>query len=86
MNDLQQKQCNFCGELFTPSRKWQEFCSDKCRNNYHNDKKYVAPIKCPNCKNDEPNTIEVLRSYKTLEAEYKSYFCNVCAKSFTMQV
>lgn len=28
------KACRACGEGFIPTRKWQEFCSDRCRMKY----------------------------------------------------
>lgn len=82
---LPQIKCKSCGELFIPKRPWQEFCNDKCRNNYHNDKKYGVfhteqkeSIKCPYCKSESdnisPNIIEQISS--------TSYLCNVCARTF----
>ena len=32
------KDCPTCGAPYSPTKKWQRFCSTKCRNNYHNDK------------------------------------------------
>jgi hypothetical protein len=29
-------QCKECGKEFRQSRWWQEFCSPKCRNDFHN--------------------------------------------------
>ena len=73
--------CHFCGEEFKPTKKWQRFCSDKCRNNFHNDNKLrasgddsVPVIKCPHCKTDEYRMFEVI--------EKDRYLCNVCAKEF----
>lgn len=89
---LSEIKCKSCGELFTPKRAWQEFCNDKCRNNYHNDKKYGmyrtepqrAPIKCPYCKSESdqlsPNIIEVIRERSNLAP--RQYLCNVCARIF----
>ena len=31
--------CKYCGESFTPTRDWQDFCDDACRFNYHNKRK-----------------------------------------------
>lgn len=31
--------CDYCKGLFVPDRKWQHFCSEKCRNGWHNDKR-----------------------------------------------
>ena len=74
-----QVHCKFCNDLFTPNRPWQEFCSLKCRNNFHNDKKYDSLIKCPYCKTstDFPGMIEKLRD--------RFYFCNVCTKTFEVK-
>lgn len=30
------KPCAACGEPITARRPWQRFCSQKCRNSYHN--------------------------------------------------
>lgn len=27
--------CGACDRTFTPRKRWQAFCSDKCRNNWH---------------------------------------------------
>ena len=27
--------CPSCGELFQPRRRWQRFCSTRCRRNHH---------------------------------------------------
>lgn len=35
MNKSILHKCKNCGYAFTPKRKWQVFCGDKCRNNYH---------------------------------------------------
>ncbi len=83
--------CENCGISFSPSRSWAKFCSDKCRTDFHNNKKAIEreekrkseiePIKCPYCKTiqdeDSPRVFEVL--------EPSIYFCNVCAKSFQQQ-
>lgn len=70
--------CKFCGESFTPKRKWQEFCDDKCRNNFHNDKKLVGTllplIRCPHCKEEIQSMLEKLRD--------SHYLCNTCSKEF----
>lgn len=31
MSAVHPRTCKRCREGFTPARKWQEFCSDKCR-------------------------------------------------------
>lgn len=73
--------CEFCGDSFEPKRSWGKFCSDKCRNNFHNDKKLIAqgdippPVICPHCTGT--NQIEKL-SYK----RDNHYLCNTCAKEF----
>jgi endogenous inhibitor of DNA gyrase (YacG/DUF329 family) len=38
--------CPTCGDELKKTRKWQIFCSTKCRNNYHNDqnRKYSDEI------------------------------------------
>lgn len=30
-----QQTCTWCPVLFKPRRRWQRFCSPKCRNDYH---------------------------------------------------
>jgi endogenous inhibitor of DNA gyrase (YacG/DUF329 family) len=46
VSDLDPPVCPSCGEPFEKSRKWQIFCSSKCRNIYHNDqnRKYSDEI------------------------------------------
>jgi hypothetical protein len=70
------RNCKNCGEIFTPSRQWQEFCGTKCRNGYHNGvrDKAVPVIKCPHCRNDNERMLELLFVGR--------YLCNVCAKEF----
>jgi hypothetical protein len=71
--------CLFCNEEFNPSRPWMKFCSPKCRNNYHNDKKYMKEgempsPRCPHCTNKDVKMIE--KVYENV------YLCEVCAKEF----
>ena len=28
--------CKYCNNLFSPRRKWQAFCGERCRNAWHN--------------------------------------------------
>jgi len=37
--------CKNCQEKFVLKRKWQNFCSDKCRNNYWNKRKKIVKSK-----------------------------------------
>ena len=30
--------CKYCGEIYYPKRKWQKFCTDTCRMNYHRER------------------------------------------------
>lgn len=40
VNDrISKKLCRNCQREFEPIRKWQTFCTEKCRYDYHNDKK-----------------------------------------------
>ena len=71
--------CKYCGEEFDPIRKWQTFCSEKCRNNYHNDKKYmkegdIPSPKCPHCTNKDVRMMDKI--YENV------YVCTVCSKEF----
>lgn len=77
---MAQLSCDFCGDSFEATRTWQKFCSDKCRNAFNNEKKSkdIALLKCPHCKNEELNTIELIGTKK----EQKYYLCNVCSKEF----
>jgi hypothetical protein len=34
--------CLWCCGKYTPKRWWQNFCSDQCRFNHHNEKKSKA--------------------------------------------
>lgn len=29
------RKCRACPLIFTPKRRWQEFCSDRCRKTFH---------------------------------------------------
>jgi hypothetical protein len=78
-----QIRCGDCGELFLPTRKWQKFCSEKCRNNFHNysrieDKisvtKITPTIKCPHCLTEDT------KMFEELSPAY--YLCNVCSREF----
>lgn len=71
--------CPICKEEFKSSRSWAKFCSTKCRNIYHTDKKYIEKgeipgPKCPYCKTDDPKMFELMRA--------GHYLCNVCVKEF----
>lgn len=66
--------CKFCGDLFEPSRPWQEFCKIECRNKFHNLKKDAPVIKCTHCKNENQKLIEMIWEGK--------YLCSVCSKEF----
>lgn len=71
--------CMSCGDKFKTTRAWSKFCSTKCRNNFHNDKKYmdkgeIPSIKCPNCNTDDHKMFELMWP--------NHYLCNVCAKEF----
>lgn len=66
--------CQFCRDPFIPKKKWQKFCSNKCRDNFHNDKKYEEPVKCPHCTNSAQSMLEKLSD--------SVYLCEVCAKEF----
>lgn len=83
-NSIQKFKCENCGENFSSSRAWTRFCSDKCRNSFHNDKKATQPtilvIKCPNCDTDSSmkDMIELIHG--------KTYLCNCCAREFVIRI
>ena len=35
-------ECKYCGKEFEKVRKWKEFCSPKCKNNWHNERRNRA--------------------------------------------
>lgn len=32
------RNCKWCGKLFQPQKKWGEFCSPKCKNDFWNER------------------------------------------------
>lgn len=41
-------QCRYCNTSFTPARPWQGFCSTKCRNHWHLDRRIVRDAQTGN--------------------------------------
>lgn len=85
--------CLYCKGEFEPTRQWQKFCNDKCRNSYHADVKdgliveeipviviETTLIKCPHCgtNSNTPNLIEQISPTK--------YLCIVCSKEFPVLI
>ena len=83
---MEQFQCEFCKELFTPKRTWSKFCSEKCRNNFHNDKKLVGTIlpiiKCPYCTSTNQDMIELIPNHYSKE---NRYLCSTCSREFVIE-
>lgn len=77
--------CLFCREEFDPKRPWSKFCCDKCRNNYHADKRYEEKekeeFKCPHCTSIAQDMIELLWKKNLVSL----YLCNTCAKEFLVR-
>ena len=70
--------CEKCGQSFSSTRNWARFCSDSCRNAFHNEKKAQTDApkgpKCIYCGNDDPRLQEKVSA--------SSILCVVCAKEF----
>lgn len=65
--------CQTCQDEFEAKRAWSKFCSEKCRNTFHNGKRDII-IKCPHCLTED------FKMFEELKPAY--YLCNVCAREF----
>ena len=36
------EKCGNCGDEFTPNKYWQKFCTDRCRKDFHGDRRARA--------------------------------------------
>lgn len=89
--------CLFCNEDFMQTRAWAKFCSEKCRNDYHNQKKLEKKEEENKAKERERVKLEntIIKCPHCLtddpsmfEVIYPPsvFFCNVCAKTFNQEI
>jgi len=55
--------CKQCEGNFTPTTDWQRFCSDKCRNDWHN----AQRLKAEKWYREHHDTVERLKGKERLE-------------------
>ena len=53
-------ECKTCGVDFNPTRKWQKFCSTKCRMFWHNQRKAVIKMDEDISDEDKQTILEFL--------------------------
>lgn len=89
--------CLFCKEPFSPKKSWQKFCTDKCRDNYNNDRKIIKEVLKLNLPKKEKEkllgSITLIKcphckceEQDMLELQSNGYyFCNNCSKLFLFE-
>jgi predicted nucleic acid-binding Zn ribbon protein len=55
MKDKERALCPQCGVEFTKKRYWQKFCTPKCTENWHKDRRRKALALLDHVESEKPN-------------------------------